>query len=88
MVRLEIDVPDDWYAMLVRLAEDMRARDIEVTPELIAPALMKLGLRSAGAEACAGAAEKFDLGELTGKELDQLDSALAKLMLHGVRGTS
>lgn len=85
-VALTIELSEHWLAMLVRMTQDMRGRGHEVTPEQLVPALMRLGLRAAGAEACGTAAASFDLSQLTDVELDQLDSALLKIMLHGVAG--
>jgi hypothetical protein len=88
VVSLLIEVPDTWFSMLVRLSTEMEARGKASTPERVASALVRLGLRMAGGEACALAAAKLDLSSLTEAELGQLDSALVKLMLHGARGLS
>lgn len=80
MVRLTIEVPEDQFEMLVGLAERMRGRGLEITPEQLTPALLRLGLRAAAVEAVGTAAEKFDLSIFTPEEWDQMDSALAKLL--------
>jgi hypothetical protein len=87
MVTMEVQFSDGWYQMLVRIAEGLRARGTEVTPELVVPAMVKLGLRAAGVEAVEAGATDLALAQFSAAELDQLDSALAKLILRGARLT-
>jgi hypothetical protein len=87
--RLTVEVSDQWLATLQRLADEMTFRlSQQIDAGAVMAALMKLGLRSAGIEACGVAATSFDLTQLSQADWDQIDSAVAKLMLHGVRGAS
>lgn len=74
MIRVVLDLPEDLYAAVGRMAVDIRDRGrASMTPELLASALIRIGLGAAAVEAIDSPAV-----------LDRLGAQVVDLFVRGV----